>query len=463
MLLLTGNLLPSMWETVHLPVVNPWFAAPFVLLLLGIAVAPFVNRHWWEQRYDVVAYVLGAVVVGYYVIGLGEGMRVAHTAFEYVSFISLIGSLFVVAGGIHIGVRGRAAPGENVVLLGLAGILANVLGTTGASMVFIRPFIRMNRYRFRPYHGVFFIFIVSNIGGALTPIGDPPLFLGYLKGVPFFWVAERVGQMWGLAMILVLAVFYVWDRLEFRHLKHSAQEAAHAPDETRLTGVHNVLLLFVILAAVFIDDPAPHMLREVVMWGVALASVLTTAPEVYERNEFSFAPIREVAVLFIGIFMTMMPALDWLARNASSVGIMTVGEYYWGTGLLSSVLDNAPTYLNFLSASFGLHGAVVDNPAHMAAMLGAATTESLGLTNPIASGMQLIGPNSPLYIMAISVAAVFFGACTYIGNGPNFMVKSIIESSRLQAPSFFGYVGRYALPILVPVYALVWFLFFRVG
>lgn len=462
-LLAAGNLFPSMWGTVHLPVVDPWFVAPFVLLLLGIAVAPFIDRHWWEKRYDAVAYLLGAIVVVYYVVGLGEGVRVAHTLFEYVSFLSLIGSLFVVAGGIHIGVRGRATPEENVVLLGMAGILANLLGTTGASMIFIRPFIRMNRTRFRPYHAVFFIFVVSNIGGALTPIGDPPLFLGYLKGVPFFWVVERVGWIWGLAMALVLAIFYAWDRLEFGRLKHAAQVAAHAPDETKVTGVHNILLLFVIIAAVFIDDPAPHMLREVVMWGAALASLLTTAPEVYERNEFTFAPIREVAILFIGIFMTMMPALDWLALNAQSVGITTVGQYYWATGALSSVLDNAPTYLNFLSASFGLHGALLDDPTHMAAMLGMASTESLGLSNPISAGMQMIGPSTPLYVVAISVAAVFFGACTYIGNGPNFMVKSIVESAKLPAPSFFGYAVRYAIPVLLPVYALVWYLYFRVG
>jgi Na+/H+ antiporter NhaD/arsenite permease-like protein len=330
-------------------------------------------------------------------------------------------------------------------------------------MMFIRPFLRMNRSRFRPYHGVFFIFIVSNIGGALTPIGDPPLFLGYLKGIPFFWVAERVGGIWALTMVLVLAIFYLFDRLSFRSLKHAAKEAAQAPDETKVTGVHNILFLLVILGAVFIEEPAPRMLREVVMWGAALGSLLTTKPDVYERNEFTFAPIREVAVLFIGIFMTMMPALDWLALNAAKVGITTPGQYYWGTGALSSVLDNAPTYLNFLSASFGLHGALLDDPAHMKAMLGLATPEALGLTNPIGAGMMAVTAATSHYVLAISVAAVFFGACTYIGNGPNFMVKSIVEAAKLPAPSFFGYIIRYALPVLMPVYALVWYLFFRAG
>ncbi|MEK6650358.1 MAG: sodium:proton antiporter, partial [Bacteroidota bacterium] len=368
--LVAANAFPGVWGVAHVPVVNPWFIAPFVALLLGIAVAPFIDRHWWEKNYDAVAYVLGTMVVTYYVLGLHQGARVAHTIIEYVSFISLIGSLFVVAGGIHIGVRGRATPEENVVVLGLAGMLANVLGTTGASMIFIRPFLRMNRSRFRPYHGVFFIFIVSNIGGALTPIGDPPLFLGYLKSIPFFWVAERVGLIWILTLALVLGAFYALDRRSFIRLKHAAQEAARAPDETRVTGVHNILFLIIILGAVFIDEPAPRMLREVVMWGAALGSLLTTAPDVYERNEFTIAPIREVAVLFIGIFLTMMPALDWLELNAARVGISTPGEFYWGTGLLSGFLDNAPTYLTFLSAAFGLHGASLDNPMHMLAVLG---------------------------------------------------------------------------------------------
>lgn len=461
--LAASNAFPGLWNVTHVPVVNPWFIAPFIALLLGIALAPFIDRHWWEKNYDAVAYVLGTMVVTYYVLGLHQGVRVAHTVIEYVSFISLIGSLFVVAGGIHIGVRGRATPEENVVVLGLAGILANVLGTTGASMIFIRPFLRMNKSRFKPFHGVFFIFIVSNIGGALTPIGDPPLFLGYLKGIPFFWVAERVGPIWILTLALVLGVFYALDRRSFLRLKHAAQEAARAPDETRVTGIHNLLFLFIILGAVFIDEPAPRMLREVVMWGAALGSLLTTPREVYERNEFTFAPIREVAVLFIGIFLTMMPALDWLELNAASVGISAPGEFYWGTGLLSSFLDNAPTYLTFLSAAFGLHGASLDNASHMLAVLGSATPESLGLTNPLGAGMQMVNSVTPLYVVAISVASVFFGACTYIGNGPNFMVKSIIESSRLPMPSFFGYVIRYSIPVLLPVFALVWYVFFRVA
>jgi Na+/H+ antiporter NhaD/arsenite permease-like protein len=451
------------WDGAHAVDASPWLALPFVVLLLSIAVAPFINRHWWEANYASVSVTLGVVVAGVYIASYGAGLRIAHTFAEYVSFISLIGSLFIVAGGIHIGVRGRATPEENVVVLAVAAVLANVLGTTGASMIFIRPFLRMNRSRFQPYHGVFFIFLVSNIGGALTPIGDPPLFLGYLKHIPFFWVADRVGVIWLLTMVLVLAAFYVVDRWSFHRLPHRSQDAAHAPDETRVSGVHNIVFLFVIVAAVFIEAPAPRMLREVVMWGAALASLITTRGDVYHHNEFTFAPVREVSFLFAGIFLTMIPALDWLELHAAAVGLTTPGQFYWATGALSSVLDNAPTYLNFLSTAFGLHGASLDNAAHMLAMLGSATPESLGLVNPLPGASLAIAAGSSEFIVAVSVSAVFFGAMTYIGNGPNFMVKSIVEASKLPAPGFFEYIWKYAVPVLLPVYALVWFLFFRAG
>ncbi|MCU0453975.1 MAG: sodium:proton antiporter [Bacteroidetes bacterium] len=461
LMLAIANAFPQVWQGTHAIDASPWLAAPFALLLLSIAVAPFIHRHWWEANYASVAITLGVGVAAIYVIFYGAGIRVAHTFAEFVSFISLIGSLFVVAGGIHIGVRGRATPEENVVVLAVAALLANVLGTTGASMIFIRPFIRMNRQRFEGYHAVFFIFLVSNIGGGLTPIGDPPLFLGYLKHIPFFWVADRAGIIWLLVMVLVLASFYAVDRWSFRRLPHRSQEAAHAPDETRVSGVHNIVFLFVIIAAVFIEYPAPRMLREVVMWGAAIASLVSTRGDVYHRNEFTFTPVREVAYLFAGIFLTMIPALDWLELHASSVGLATPGQFFWATGLLSSVLDNAPTYLNFLSTAFGLHGASIDNPAHMLAMLGSAAPEMLGLSNPLPGATLAISAASPQYVVAVSVAAVFFGAMTYIGNGPNFMVKSIVEASKLPAPSFFEYVWKYAVPVLLPVYALVWFLFFR--
>jgi Na+/H+ antiporter NhaD/arsenite permease-like protein len=395
-----------------------------------------------------------------YYIGVLENVpRLLLTAHEYISFISLIGSLFVVAGGINIRIRGKAAPYENVLLLAVGAVISNLLGTTGASMLLIRPYLRINKYRIKPYHVVFFIFIVSNIGGALTPTGDPPLFLGYLKGVPFFWIISRVWEIWLLTVGFVLLVFYVIDSYYFKKETTAEQLAALKPDEPEVSGLHNVFFLLVILGSVFIEHPA--MLREVLMWGAAIASYYTTKPEVHKKNEFNFLPIQEVAILFAGIFATMIPALDWLELNSQQLGIVSTGQYFWGTGILSSVLDNAPTYLNFLSAAFGLHGASVDNLQHMRVMLDMATPESLGLPNPLQPGAFAITPDTWRYVQAISLGAVFFGANTYIGNGPNFMVKSIAEQSHVQMPSFFGYVVKYTIPVLIPIFIIVWYFFFR--
>ncbi len=452
------NLTEHYFENADIKPVEAWLVIPFVLLLACIAVMPFINRHWWEQKYPVVSLTLGFLIALYYVMVLDNVPRLLLTFYEYVSFITLIGSLFVVAGGIHVKIRGKSAPFENVLLLGFGAIVANLLGTTGASMLLIRPYLRINKFRIKPYHVVFFIFIVSNVGGALTPIGDPPLFLGYLKGVPFFWVISRVWHIWALAIVLLLAVFFVLDTISFRKESARLQQEAMVPDEPEVTGLHNLAYLGIILGAVFIAHPI--MLRELIMWAAAFASYYSTKNHVHEKNDFNFVPIKEVGILFAGIFATMIPALDWLELNSSSLGIVSPSQYYWGTGLLSSVLDNAPTYLNFLSAAFGLHGASVDNALHMQAMLGLNTPEALGLMNPLHHDAALIGSNSWVYVQAVSIGAVFFGACTYIGNGPNFMVKSIAEQANVECPSFFGYVVKYTVPVLLPIFALVWYLFF---
>lgn len=452
------NLFERTLETAAVSVVPLWLVTPFVLLLAAIAIVPFINRTWWEGNYPAVTLALGSVVVAYYILALGNASRVMLTLYEYVSFISLIGSLFVVAGGIHFNLRGKAAPWENVALLAGGALLSNVLGTTGASMLLIRPYLRSNKYRIKGYHVVFFIFLVSNIGGALTPIGDPPLFLGYLKGIPFFWVVTRAWQAWALVLGIMLLLFYVVDRYYFARVPRKIQTEAIRPDAARISGLHNIWFLLVILAAVFVQKPL--MLREAVMWSAAMASYYTTKQEVHGRNEFSFVPLREVAILFMGIFATMVPALDWLETNASSLGIVSPGQFFWCTGALSSVLDNAPTYLSFLSAAFGLHGGSVDNILHMKAILGTAEPGALGLLNPLHPGAAAITMNSWKFVQAISLGAVFFGASTYIGNGPNFMVKSIAEHAGVECPTFFGYVGKYSLPILIPVFVLVWLLIF---
>ena len=451
----------SLGHALEEQVISPvplWAVIPFVLLLASIAVMPFIHREWWEHRYPVVAISLGFVVVAYYVFVVQNAPRLALTLYDYVSFISLIGSLFVVAGGIHFNLRGKAAPWENVALLAFGALISNLLGTTGASMLLIRPYLRCNRARIRGYHVVFFIFIVSNIGGALTPIGDPPLFLGYLKGIPFLWVLSRAWESWMLVLCILLCLFYVIDTYQFTKVSRTIQAEAIEPDQVRFGGLHNAWFLLIIIAAVFIEKPL--MLREIIMWSAALASYYTTTEEVHGKNGFNFLPLKEVAILFLGIFATMIPALDWLELNASALGIVKPGQFFWFTGGLSSVLDNAPTYLSFLSTAMGLHGGSIENAAHMQALLSISPPAALGLATPLQPGMLEFSASSWKYVQAISLAAVFFGSMTYIGNGPNFMVKSIAEQARVKCPSFFCYVVLYSAPILIPIFFLVLYLNF---
>jgi Na+/H+ antiporter NhaD/arsenite permease-like protein len=285
---------------------------------------------------------------------------------EYVSFIILLGSLFMVSGGISIRINRRATPLTNTTLLLIGALLANVFGTTGAAMLLIRPFMRMNRSHIKPYHVVFFIFIVANTGGSLTPIGDPPLFLGYLKGVPFWWVAEHMALPWMFCVGMLLAIFWVIDTLD-----HRREARAHDHDtgaQVHILGIHNFLFIGIIILGVFrrsIFEAGGDLIdngfslggvfefitaRELLMAGAALASRRVTGSAIYQANDFSFGPIKEVAILFVGIFSTMVPALHWLEHNAEKMAIRTPGQFYYASGALSSVLDNAPTYLTFLKA-----------------------------------------------------------------------------------------------------------------
>jgi Na+/H+ antiporter NhaD/arsenite permease-like protein len=474
---------------------NPWMILPFGLLLATIALAPLFFADWWGRHYLKVTIALGAVTVAYYFFGFtGDQSKLAHhrilaTAEEYIKFIALIGSLFVVSGGIHINVKGEATPLTNVVFLLIGAVTANVLGTTGASMLLIRPWIRMNKYRITAFHIVFFIFIVSNVGGCLTPIGDPPLFLGYLKGIPFWWVAEHCLPMWAVAVSVLLAMFYVVDRINFARAPRQVREMETASEQWRFDGLPNVFFLGMILFAVFLDRPL--FLREALMVAAAAGSYLTTRKHVHEANHFNFHPIREVAILFIGIFATMMPALDWLGGNASRLlgENPASGFFYWGSGTLSSVLDNAPTYLCFLKASIGtfVNGDIVAQVQHLVQSGGTDLASLTGanadqIRNTFAALQQYHGDrvlakivtedeinvcfllgNATFnkYIVAVSIGAVFFGANTYIGNGPNFMVKSIAEHQKIRVPTFFGYVFKYTLPFMLPMLLLVWWLFFR--
>jgi Na+/H+ antiporter NhaD/arsenite permease-like protein len=414
---------------------------PFGLLLAAMAVGPLLFRPWWERHYGKTALALGAITTGYYLLFLPApaALTVARTGHDYLSFITLIASIYIVSGGIHLAVKGEASPAANVLFLLAGALLANVLGTVGASLLLIRPWLRANGRRLRAHHVVFFIFIVSNAGGCLVPFGNPPLFLGYLMGVPFWWVAQHCWPMWLCGVGFLLAAFYCVDRL------HCQRVPAPPPPQTaeswRVEGLWNLVFLAVILGAVFISQPP--FLREAVMLAAAAASWLTTRKAVHQANQFDFHPIFEVAVLFLGIFATMLPALDWLRGNArAALGAdPSPALFFWASGSLSSLLDNAPTYLCFLSALLGLHGAAPGQADAVARVLGDG--------------------HSQLALAALSVAAVFFGGCTYIGNGPNFIVKAIAERQGVPLPGFLGYILKWTVPVMLPLLIMIWLVFFR--
>src|ERR1700722_5746709 len=467
--------------------VNPWMMLPFGVLLATIALAPLFFQSWWEKHYPKVACGLALVTLSYYFIGFRAFSTVWHTAHEYISFIALIGSLYVVSGGIHINVKSKATPFANVVFLLIGAIIANILGTTGASMLLIRPWLRMNKYRIAGHHVGFFIFLVSTVGGCLTPIADPPLFLGYLMGVPFWWVAEHCFPIWLAGVGILLAMFFAVDFGSYRRGPKSVRDELTEHEQWRFDGLGNIFFLGIILASVFVHNPV--FLREGLMIAAAIGSYLTTRRQIHEANRFNFHPLQEVAVLFIGIFATMMPALDWLQANSSQLQAATPTLFYWSAGSLSSMLDNAPTYVCFLKTIFGrfVDADVISQLQHLIQTHGSdlanvtgAHSEEIKQTylalqkyhaGELASGK--VGPDEikvayllgnfryNAYVLAISIGAVFFGANTYIGNGPNFMVKSIADREKVQTPPFLSYIFKFTVPFMLPMLFVVWWLFFR--
>ncbi len=410
-----------------------WLLAPFALLLVCVALGPVAFPKVWHRRYRHIAAGLGAVSAGGYLAVLRASAPLLHALEDYAGFIALIGSLYIVSGGIHLAVKGGTTPGANCLFLAVGAVLANLIGTTGASMLLIRPWIRMNKYRITEFHIVFFIFLVSNVGGCLTPVGDPPLFMGYLKGVPFSWGMKHCWQAWLVAVGGLIAVFYFFDRANFLRAPREIRETETAHESWHARGLHNLVFLALILAAVL---ALPFGWREGVMLAAALGSWLTTHRDIHTANDFDFEPLKEVAWLFLGIFATMVPALSWLQSNPPPLA----GDiaYFWATGALSSVLDNAPTYLAFLASALGQQHLALDQPGDVLAF-----SQSHAGT-----------------LVAISLGAVFFGAMTYIGNGPNFMVKAIAEHAKVHTPAFLCYFIRFALPILLPILAIVGLLFF---
>ena len=436
-----------------------YLVIPFLMLIGLIAAGPVLFEHFWHRSYKTIAVTLGLLVLIYYLFVLQDFHMPVETLADYASFAILLSSLYIAAGGIYINVNTNATPGFNAMILITGAILANLIGTTGASLLLIRPFIRLNVHRIKPYQIVFFIFIVSNAGGLLTPMGDPPLFIGFLKGVPFFWTMQHLFVPWIIAIGALTGLFYLIDRRN--------KETAFTPDpkvvqkieqkvEYYFSGKRNLFWLAIIIGAIFLDpnvvEGLPYIsfgtmkisfLREVIQLTAAFMCFRFSSKTALSGNHFTFDPILEVVFLFFGIFFTMMPALQLSAQVASSpefARFLTPNTLYWATGFLSGFLDNAPTYANFLSLAMAKFDLSYSNVQEV---------------RTFAEGAPLLAGTVDM-LEAISLGAVLFGAFTYIGNGPNFMVKSIAESAGIKMPSFFGYVMRFSIPFLLPMLLLIW-------
>ena len=432
---------------------SAWSMIPFGLMLLTIAIAPLFAEQWWESNKNklIIALFLGVPTAICLIMG-GMAQNLEHQLFgDYIPFIILLLALYVITGGIHLSGDIKAKPWVNTCFLGLGWLLASLMGTTGAAMLLIRPLLSTNQQREHKVHTVlFFIALCANCGGLLTPLGDPPLFMLFLRGAEFTWFFSMWAP-WLFTGVLLMAIYFALDTYYYGK-EHWTALSADAREQTplQLQGKTNfIYLIGVVLAVAFInastipamgEEHAPlwmKYLREIVLLSLTLMSMYTTKKQVrYELNKFTWEPIVEVAVLFLGIFTTMTPALAYLNANAASLGLDKVWQFYYASGALSSFLDNTPTAVAFHSVASGL------TPEQM-------TT----FCNGVMAGIPEI------LLMAICIGSVFFGAMTYIGNGPNFMVKAIAEESGVKMPSFFGYVFKFSLIVLLPIYILVQLIF----
>ncbi len=437
-----------------------WWVVPFAGLLLSIALMPLLATKIWHHHFGKItlgwALLLLLPLAVQFGVSTAFGLSAHTLILEYLPFIIFIGTLYVVAGGIFIKGSFEGTPLVNTSMLGIGALLASIMGTTGASMLMISPMIRANRGRASRVHTiVFFIFIVSNAGGGLTPLGDPPLFLGFLKGVDFFWTVKHMALPTLFMVVALMAIYFVIDTMFYRRdLKQGIQKSDDQHGAFGIQGGMNFLWLAVVVAAVLlsglwkpgininllgIDYPLQGLVRDAIFLTLAGLSLAFTARHVREANHFTWDPILEVAKLFFGIFITMAPVLMMLQAGekgafASLVRLVTdaqgqpiSGMYFWMTGILSSFLDNAPTYLVFFNLAGG-------------------------------DAQTLMGPMA-LTLTAISAGAVFMGANSYIGNAPNFMVKAIAESRGIAMPSFFGYMV-WSVLILIPLFVMMNWLFF---
>lgn len=441
-------------EGVPLSPIPAWGVIPFAVLLAAIAVLPLIHRtaHWWESNRNkfLVSIACGIVALGAILTvhgGRAAGEAAGHAAAEFVPFMVLLGSLYVISGGILVSGNLRGGPQVNAAILAFGAVSANFLGTTGASMLLIRPLLRANAGRAHRVHlVVFFIFLVSNVGGLLLPIGDPPLFLGYLRGVPFRWTLSLWAE-WAVATSVLLVAFFFLDAHLVR--KEGGQpEPLEAPADplqpvVRIAGGVNVVWLAGVILAAAVLVPGrelrgfavPVGAREAMMLACAALSLATTPRGLREENRFTWGPILEVAALFGGLFLAMQPALELLVERGNQLGITTPTAFFWSTGVLSSFLDNAPTYLVFADVA-------------------RAVTPQDAAGVPFSGGVI-----DPALLAAVSCGAVFMGANTYIGNGPNLMVSAIAREDGVRMPTFFGYM-LWSCGILVPLFAVLTWLFF---
>ena len=398
--------------------------------------------NWWDSnRNKTILSVIVSLPVLAVVMPCDPNLLM-HSLLDYVSFLTLLGALFVISGGIYVKGEFAGTPLVNTIFLAVGALLANIIGTTGASMLLIRPYMRANHARQRKSHLIiFFIFMVGNIGGLLTPLGDPPLFLGFLRGVPFHWTLTLIPQ-WALAVTILLVVFNIFDQYIF--VKEDVETPGALAEDVQphrrihVQGGINVFYLMGVMGAAILSGYFgwPRGIQESIMLTMAVLSWYTTPRAVHHANHFQFHPIAEVAALFLGIFITMIPALEILHARAVSLDLKDPWQFFWMSGALSSFLDNAPTYLTFTAMASGLVGGRVDD---LSALLRSGAGEAL--------------------LAAVSCGSVFMGANTYIGNGPNFMVKSIAERSGIKMPSFGGYM-LYSGLILIPLFLVITFVFF---
>ena len=447
-----------------------WTIIPFAGILLSIALCPLLAPHFWHRHFGKASAfwaLLFALPFLYVYRGVAFYEILHIFLIDYIPFIILLWGLFTISGGIVLRGSLRGTPAVNTVMLLIGTLLASWVGTTGASMVMIRPVLRANKHRVRKAHIVcFFIFLVANIGGSLTPLGDPPLFLGFLHNVPFFWVTTHILPHMVAASLILLALFYAIDRHYLRKEERESLLPPSTEDKSEafgIEGVHNFALLAGVVGVILVSGywrpghisvlgvevHLQNLLRDGVIIVLGLLSLYSTPKRLRKANEFSWFPILEVAKLFAAIFVTIIPALAILkagtqgALAALITAVETPAHYFWASGTLSSFLDNAPTYLTFFNMALGKIG--ISEAAVPAAL---------------AAGTATANPVFISYLQAISAGAVFMGANTYIGNAPNFMVKSIAEEAEVNMPSFFGYMFKYSIPILIPVFILITFIFF---